>query len=322
MDIAGNLFYNENTVHSGSFLEELTGFGKETMRGKIRTYYTDRKRDNRTDTGQIVRCTSFVFALFICSVLCGCTRREQLVLETGDTPQEAQYEASNVPGSDEEMVQHREMSDTQMDKTAAGDGAASAAMPEGQEQMQPVGAEQKAEPDQSSSVIYVHVCGAVKNPGVYELSAGSRVFEAVEEAGGFTENADSSYVNQAQKLADGAKLIIPTMEQAEAMSEADTAGAIGIVGAMASEQAGTGWEISGSTETVPDGSTALDGKININTASEAELCNIPGIGATRAAAIVAYRQERGGFTSIEDIMNVSGIKEGTYDKIKDRIKVN
>lgn len=305
MDIAGNLFYNENTVHSGSFLEELTGVGKETMRGKIRTYYTDRKRDNRTDTGQIVRCTSFVFALFICSVLCGCTRREQLVLETGDTPQEAQYEVSNanVPGSDCEA------------SNVSGSD-------EEKEQRAEPQAEQKAEPDQSSSVIYVHVCGAVKNPGVYELSADSRVFEAVEEAGGFTENADSSYVNQAQKLADGVKLIIPTMEQAEAMSEADTAGAIGIVGAMASEQAGTGWEISGSTETVPDGSTAPDGKININTASEAELCNIPGIGATRAAAIVAYRQERGGFTSIEDIMNVSGIKEGTYDKIKDRIKVN
>lgn len=251
-------------MHSGSFLEELTGFRKETMRGKIRTYYTERKGNNRTDTGQIVRCTSFVFALFICSVLCGCTRREQLVLETGDAPQEAQYEALDVSGSDD-------------------------------------GTEQKDEQDQIPSVVYVHVCGAVKNPGVYELPAGSRVYEAVEEAGGFTEDADSSYVNQAQKLTDGVKLIIPTMEQTEAASESDAAETIGVVGAAATEQ---------------------DDRININTASEAELCNIPGIGETRAAAIVAYRQEKGGFASIEDIMNVNGIKEGTYDKIKDRIKVD
>ena len=71
-----------------------------------------------------------------------------------------------------------------------------------------------------------------------------------------------------------------------------------------------------------NGQTATDDRININTASEADLCSIPGIGATRAAAVVAYRQEHGVFASVEDIMNVSGIKEGTYAKIKDRIKVD
>ncbi len=82
--------------------------------------------------------------------------------------------------------------------------------------------------------------------------------------------------------------------------------------------AGTG-DGAGRTDPV---SVAADGRININTASEAQLCEIPGIGATRAAAIAAYRQEHGGFSSIEEIMNVSGIKEGTYAKIKDRITVN
>ena len=67
---------------------------------------------------------------------------------------------------------------------------------------------------------------------------------------------------------------------------------------------------------------ASDGRININTATQERLCEIPGIGAVRAAAIVSYRQEHGGFTKIEDIMNVSGIKEGTYVKIKDSIRVN
>ena len=82
--------------------------------------------------------------------------------------------------------------------------------------------------------------------------------------------------------------------------------------------AGTG-DSDGRTDPV---SVSADGRININTAPEAQLCEIPGIGATRAAAIAAYRQEHGGFSSIEEIMNVSGIKEGTYAKIKDRITVN
>ena len=79
----------------------------------------------------------------------------------------------------------------------------------------------------------------------------------------------------------------------------------------------------GETVSIEAGSsTEADGKVNINTASEAQLCEIPGIGATRAAAITTYRQEHGSFHSIEEIMNVSGIKEGTYTKIKDCIKVN
>lgn len=273
MDIEGNLFYNENTMHSGDFLENLTGFGKETMRGKIRTYQTERKEDSWTDAGRIVRRIMRVFALFMCSILCGCTRKEQFVLEMDSATQAAQYEVSDVQEQEGNVL------------------------------------EEQIPPEQVSVVVYVHVCGAVKNPGVYELDAGSRVYEAIEEAGGFTENADASYVNLAQQLSDGIKLIIPTTEQTESLSAPDSIGMIGIV------EAETGQTGAGQ-------GNAADGKININTASEAELCNIPGIGATRAAAIVAYRQEKGGFTSIEDIMNVSGIKEGTYDKIKDRIKVN
>lgn len=286
MDIEGNLFYNENTVHSGDFLQNLIGFGKETMQGKIRTYQSERQEDNRTDEKRIVRCTIRAFVLFVCSILCGCTRKEQLVLEMDGAMLATQYEASDV--------QDREVSVLQANETSE---------------------------SQASSTMYVHVCGAVKNPGVYELDAGSRVYEAVEEAGGFTEDADVSYVNQAQRLTDGAKLIIPTMEQTESLTVLESSGIIGIVEAE-SEQTGAGQGDATNTGVASDGNAASDGKIDINTASEAELCNIPGIGATRAAAIVAYRQEKGGFTSIEDIMNVSGIKEGTYDKIKDRIKVN
>ena len=286
------------------------------MQGKIRTYQIERKEDNRTDTKRIVRRTMRVFALFMCSIsiLCGCTRKEQLVLETDGVTQGTQYEASDVQDREVSGLQEGETSESQADKTAAGSGAADIdAMSKVQEQTQP---------DQVSLPIYVHVCGAVKNPGVYELDAGSRVYEAIEEAGGFTEDADASYVNQAQRMTDGAKLIIPTIEQTESMSASDFAEMIGIIEAEGTEQAGSGQEGSAGVGTASDRSAVSDGKININTASEAELCNIPGIGETRAAAIVAYRQEIGGFASIEDIMNVSGIKQGTYDKIKDRIKVN
>lgn len=151
--------------------------------------------------------------------------------------------------------------------------------------------------------ICVHVCGAVKNPGVYELPAGSRVYEAVQAAGGFNENADESYVNQAQQLPDAVQLVIPTVDQVAALEQEELPQA----------------DFTGSSEAE---GAADDGKININTASESQLCDIPGIGAARASAIAAYRQEHGAFETIEDIMKVSGIKQGTYDKIKDSIKVN
>lgn len=148
--------------------------------------------------------------------------------------------------------------------------------------------------ERGAGTIYVHVCGAVAAPGVYEMEAGSRVYEAVQAAGGFAENAEESYVNQAQELSDGVKLVIPTVE--EAGQQASLAQEYG--------QAYT-----------------QDGRVNINAASVEELCEIPGIGATRAAAIVSYREEHGGFEDLEDIMKVSGIKEGTFEKIKGSISV-
>ena len=221
-------------------------------------------------------------------MLCGCTRREQLVLK--EVSEERLSAEQQIPQEDK----IEEQNEVKLQSTG--------------EQNAPA---EKAEPQ----TIYVHVCGAVVNPSVYELPAGSRVYEAVQIAGGFTEDADESYVNQAQTLSDGVKLVIPTIEQTQAMvtenSEVDLVGIVGEQGGVQETAASAQGETASS-----------DGKININTASEAELCNIPGIGATRAAAIVAYRQEKGGFSSVEDIMNVSGIKEGTYEKIKDSIKVN
>lgn len=143
----------------------------------------------------------------------------------------------------------------------------------------------------AETVIYVDVCGAVRYPGVYRLDGDARVFEAVDLAGGMTEAACIQAINQAETLTDGQKIYVPTTEEWNA-------------GIMTDEM------------TEPD-----DGRININTADVSLLCTLPGIGETRAQAIVAYRESHGSFESVEAIQQVSGIKSGVYDKIKDFIKV-
>lgn len=141
------------------------------------------------------------------------------------------------------------------------------------------------------SVIYVYVCGEVENPGVYELPADSRVYAALELAGGFTEKADSCRVNLADNLTDGTRIYIP---------------AIGASDAYFSE---------GIEENISDG------LVNINTATKSQLMELPGIGAAKAEAILSYRESVGRFTCIEDIMNVSGIKEASFEQIKELIQV-
>lgn len=136
---------------------------------------------------------------------------------------------------------------------------------------------------------FVHICGEVENPGVYELAEGSRIFEAVEMAGGFTKEASQSSLNLAETIADGMQIVILSKEEAMAVRN------------TAEEQAA--------------------GLININKASKEQLMTLPGIGASRADDIIRYREESGGFQCIEDIMKVSGIKDAAFQKIKDSIAV-
>lgn len=140
---------------------------------------------------------------------------------------------------------------------------------------------------------YVYLCGAVKNPGVYRLPSGSRVYEAILLAGGLLENACEDGVNQAEEVTDGQMIKILTQE--EAFHQED-------LGQERQEQA--------------------DGRINLNTAEASELMTLPGIGESKARSILSYREEQGGFSSTEEIMNITGIKEGVYSKIKDYITVN
>ena len=158
-------------------------------------------------------------------------------------------------------------------------------------------AEQAAEPNAGSiseasseeKMLYVYVCGAVQSPGVVEVPEGSRAEEALQLAGGMTEKADPFYVNLAEPVTDGQKLYFPTTEEAESLESAAQVAELGLV--------------------------------NINTASEEELCALPGIGASRAADIVRYREKNGDFQTPEDIMKVSGIKQNAYDKLCDKITV-
>ena len=152
----------------------------------------------------------------------------------------------------------------------------------------PVAQESEAEPE----TIYVHICGAVNNPGVFEFERGKRVFDAVEAAGGFATDAACDYVNLAKLLDDGDKIVIPTMQ-----------------------------ELEENPSYLEDsrGESLTDGKININTADINALCSITGIGETRAKAIIDYRDSNGPFGGPEDIKKVSGIGEATYAKLKDEI---
>ena len=148
------------------------------------------------------------------------------------------------------------------------------------------------------------------NPGVCQFEEGSRVFQAIEAAGGFLPEAAQTCVNRAGILTDGEQLYILTREEQTQMNLKPGQSADG-----------TGQIQETAEGTVTGEGLEQNGKVNINTADESGLTTLSGIGDTRAKAIIAYREENGPFATIEDIMNVSGIKEGTFEKIKDDIVV-
>ena len=159
--------------------------------------------------------------------------------------------------------------------------------------------EETADAKTSPRTVTVHVCGAVKKEGVYTLAEGSRIRDAVEAAGGFSEEADTAYLNLAMELSDAVQIRVPTKEEA---------------GAYSPEQSGSGEEANGSA-------SAAEGKININTASREELMKIPGVGEVRAQRIIEYREQSGPFETIEDLMKVSGIKNASFEKMREYITV-
>lgn len=149
-----------------------------------------------------------------------------------------------------------------------------------------------AAPENASDEVVVHVAGAVSSPGVYTLPADSRVDDAVRAAGA-TADADLSQLNLAQKLADGQKITVPAA--GETPAPADNA--------------------------APSDSSQSDALININTATQEELETLPSIGEVRAQAIIAYREEHGGFRTTDELMEVSGIGEKIFADISPHITV-
>lgn len=148
-------------------------------------------------------------------------------------------------------------------------------------------------------LITVYVSGAVARPGLYELPAGIRAQEAVEAAGGFTEAANQEKVNLAKKLKDGSQVNVPALK--------------------GSKKAITGTNASAGTASIGSQQKQV-GLVNINTASITELDSLPGVGEVTAQRIVEYRQQHS-FTRIEDIMQVKGIGEAKFNKMKDRLTV-
>lgn len=192
--------------------------------------------------------------LLLLSVLAGCgTKPEEILLAEASVQQEA-------PSQKQDSIQELSVTEPQEDLV-------------------------------QTDTIFVYVCGAVCNPGVYELPAESRAYEAVTQAGGMQEEAAGTAVNLAEVLTDGQKLQIPFQGEVSDIQVSD------------------------------NGDVTTDSRVNINTASLEELMNLKGIGQTRAEQILEYREKHGSFASPEAIMNVDGIKQGTYDKIKDNIRV-
>ena len=176
----------------------------------------------------------------------------------------------------------------------------------------------------SAGMLTVHVCGAVRQEGVYTLPAGSRIRDAVEAAGGLDETADTAFVNLAAELQDAWQIRIPTAEEAAALrGGADPSAVYGTgsaaAGAGTSGVYGVGTAASGTGTGADHASSDSHGKVNLNTASKEELMQIPGIGEKKAQSILDYRQQSGGFEKIEDLMKVPGIKDASFQKLKDYI---
>jgi len=139
--------------------------------------------------------------------------------------------------------------------------------------------------------IKVYVAGAVKTPDVYELDEGSIVKDALKKAGGALDSADLVAINLARKINDGEEVVVPYKQSSSGTSFASI-------------------------------TNPSDGKININTATKSQLVSLPGIGDVKAQAIIDYRTKNGNFKRVEDIVNVSGIGEKTFESLKDLITVN
>lgn len=268
-----------------------------------------------------------VFFIILLMVQTGCAAKAEAALPDGLFVQEDRIvtvDAGSDAAETEETGQPQEEAKTAADVsviTPSGEASGSAAVRESDE----------------PAYVYVHICGEVSHPGVYRMPQGSRIYQAVEQAGGLLTTAEETAVNQALLLEDGMKVWIPPREEVGEAEESGTSDAAGSSRKAAlqdgqstgggnraarSEQAyiTVGADATGSTQATDSIGTAGT-RVNINTATEDELCTLTGIGKSRAKSIIQYRNEHGNFKRKEDIMKVTGIKDGAFAKIKDEIAV-
>lgn len=174
--------------------------------------------------------------------------------------------------------------------------------------------------DENNSKIYVYICGAVVNAGVVSGGADMRLYQAVELCGGLIDEADGTKVNLAMQLKDGDKIYIPyaydDINLTDEINNGCNPNATGISGSNTENSGGNSKSSGGNT-----GGAGSSNLININKASKSELMQLSGIGEARALDIICYREKYGAFKRIEDIKNVSGIKDAAFNKIKDYICV-
>jgi len=167
---------------------------------------------------------------------------------------------------------------------------------------------------EEAKTLVVHICGAVSAPGVYELPAGSRIIDAVEAGGGFLPEAEEACCNLAEEIVDGCQIYI--MTKSESCADGQTEKKAGIQTSPDGDMQTTDRNVRSNN------APALEnGLVNLNTADVAALMTLPGIGESRAKAIISYREQHGAFAQIEDIMKISGIKQAAFSKIKDKITV-
>jgi competence protein ComEA len=160
--------------------------------------------------------------------------------------------------------------------------------------------------------IVVHVMGAVKSPGVYHLSTDARVHEAIEKAGGGTDQADIHSLNLAATIRDGEQIDVPEIRQIPDMKQNTP-----VSNAAQEYTIPTSTDLSATPQPSMRGSTPSDAsRININTATSQELQTLRGIGPAMARRIIEYRQTSGGFSTVDDLTNVKGIGEKTLEKIR------
>ena len=276
------------------------------------------KQKKRTDRLWKVVLWGILWAT-LCPTLGACgAQREELFLPEKESI--AYGDGSYVAESDVEATeQHREAEPNAGNTDQNREAESNAGDTDQNRKAEPsAGSTDRTELSDASSeeekTLVVHICGAVSAPGVYELPAGSRIIDAVEAGGGFLPEADEACCNLAEEIVDGCQIYI--MTKTESCADGQTEKKAGIQTSPDSDMQTTDRNVRSNS------ATALEnGLVNLNTADVAALMTLPGIGESRAKAIISYREQHGAFAQIEDIMKISGIKQAAFSKIKDKITV-